>query len=307
MTLHRQALVAIVCATLGFIAGRVGDRSPVHPPPVVSRPAPPTRASTSADALLPPTPAPSGSIPPPAPSAAPAVDDVALLQRAREGDLPALKALEAREPRDRTIEEAIALETGHAELARKEARQLLDDLAADRALFRDPATMAHAYRLALDPAVAPTLLAGLVAQRDVVVPDFLFDLVARGEPGARLVLLAEDLLLGAARRDASPELEVILQARAARTCERTAALLPSITERADDRVLPILLGLDVRTGCGPKRADDCHACLREPARAKELEAAREAAAGRPFVAPWAPSPTRSPQGRGSAQQRKPVE
>lgn len=238
-----------------------------------------------------------------------AVDDPRT--RASHGDLAALKALEARAPAERSVDESLALEAGHAALARDEARRLAEDVAATPALLDDPGATSHVARLALDPVVAPTLLGGLAPVPHPVVPDLLFDLAQRGEPGARAALLADDLLLGVARGRASPALAIALDVRAARSCERVSALLPRVTELADDRVLALLERVDVRTGCGPKRADDCWTCLRG-GEAEEALAEARTARERRFVAPWSAEARRAAgrargDQRGSAQQRKPVE
>lgn len=283
--LAAQALVAAVALGVGFLVGRAWEPEgyePGAPGPAASDDARDGGSLPAAGAL-------------PAPSATSAsgsqrddagADPASEVTRARGGDLAALKAIEARPRAQRTIEEALALEAGHAALAVREAEQLVRDLGVDPALFGDATTMAHARRMALDPAVAPALLAGLARIPHAAVADLLFDLAWRGEPGGRLVLLADDLLEGPARKHVSRALDVTLLVRAARSCERVASLLPRATETADDRVLPVLERFDVRTGCGPKRTDDCHACLREGEAATALEAARDAARGRPFAAPW---------------------
>jgi hypothetical protein len=271
------AAVAIVAGGVGFLAGRASA-------PAGGTPAAPAPTGSASAAAPPAIVAPSASAPPGGDAAV--ADAASEVTRARGGDLAALKAIEARPRSRRTIEEALALEAGHAALAVREAEQLVRDLAGDPALFGDATTMAHARRMALDPVVAPALLAGLSRIPHAAVSDLLFDLAWRGEPGGRLVLLADDLLEGPARKHASPALDVTLLVRAARSCERFASLLPRITEAADDRVLAVLERVDVRTGCGPKRSDDCHACLREGEAAAALEAARDAARGRPFAAPW---------------------
>jgi hypothetical protein len=211
----------------------------------------------------------------------------ALLDRARAGELSALKELELRPPRDRTVDEALALAEGHATLARADAARLLADLGRDPKLFEDRATMGYAYRLALDPEVAPTLLAGLAALTHPTAADLLYDLAARGEPGARLVLLAEDLLLGpAVRGETSKPLALLLEVREVRACPEIVALLPRVSELGDDRLGPLLERFRSREGCGPKDQDDCWGCLRDESSERIFDEAAKAAAGRAFSAPW---------------------
>lgn len=300
-------VVAALAVGLGFALGSSRDDAP-RPPASASGPPTAVTEATSTGTPEPTASAAASAGPPAAP------DD--LLARAAQGDLAALKALEARDVGGRTPAEAIALEAGHAALAREEAQRLVDDVARGPVLLDDPGVAAHLLRLALDPAVAPTLLGGLAPVPHPVVPDLLFDLAQRGEPGSRTALLADDLLLGVARGRASPALAIALDVRAARSCERVSALIPRIAELADDRVAALLERVDVRTGCGPKRTDDCWSCLRGGEAEEALAEARRAARERRFVAPWSAearrAAVRAPAARGgdqrgSAQQRKPVE
>lgn len=226
--------------------------------------------------------------------AAPPAHPSALLDRARAGELGALKELELRPPRDRTVDEALALAEGHAALARNDAARLLADLERDPKLFEDRATMGYAYRLALDPEVAPTLLAGLAALTHPTAADLLYDLVARGEPGARLVLLAEDLLLGpAVRGETSKPLALLLEVRAVRTCPEILAFVPRIAELGDERLGPLLERFRSRKGCGPKNQDDCWVCLRDESSERAFDEAAKAAADRAFSAPWSTAAQRA--------------
>lgn len=258
-----------------------------------------------------PTP-PSAAIPaegPVASVAPPPVDEIAL---ARGGDVAALKRLELVPAAERTIEQALAIDAGHAVRAQREARRLASDMREDPSLLEDSSTLAHAYRLALDPVVAPDLLGGLAAIEHPTVADLFDDLVARGEPGGRGGLVVSDLLASdllerrGLRSKASPALKVILDLRTARDCWQTGEALARATQHADDRALRLLEPLATETGCGPKKLDDCYPCLRMAPYADRLPKAIEASASRRFIPQWRkPDPPR--QRAGSAQQRKPVE
>jgi hypothetical protein len=263
---------AALAGTVGFLMGSSRETpGPVAPVQVTSvttaAPSAPTFASAAASAS----------------SAA----EPSLLDAARAGDLRALKTLELRAAEARTPDEALAIAAGHATLARLDAARLVADLRRDPKLLSDKSTMAYAYRLALDPEVAPDLLAGLAGLEDPLVADLLYDLAARSEPGSRLHLLSMDLLLGpAVRREAGEALAITLDLRAAVTCERAAALLPRATKSADERAVPHLERFGVEKGCGPKNEDDCFACLRGDAPKKALEEALTAAKDRKLEPPW---------------------
>ena len=280
----RIALVALVAALAGWLGGRSSVRGGGQPAGEAKPIASGSAGASAVASVPPPDRAPSGARPASSVSGSPP-DRLAL---AASGDIDALKELDKRSHTERTVAEALALAAGHAELARREAETLGRDLALDASLWSDRTTIAHAYRLALDPAVAPEMLRIFAETDSPIAADLLFDLATRGEPGGRLTLLADDLLLGpAARREATKALAVALDLRAAAECWQVAALLPRVLTDADDRSRSFLDGFEKEAGCGPKRADDCFACLRtEPARAAFAEA-RAAAASRAYERPWA--------------------
>lgn len=269
-------VAAAVAGVLGFLAG---SSSPsVATEPVIGSAAP---------AVTTPQPLASASSGPTEPASATSRAEPSVLELAASGDLRALKLLEIKKPGDRSPEEALAISAGLAALARTDASRLAEDLAADPKLFGDRGTMAYLYRLALDPDVAPTLLAALTRLESPIVADLLYDLVARGEPGARLVLLAEDLLRSpAVLPEASKPLALVLDLRAASSCERAAGLVKRASSTADERAVPLLERYRSKTGCGPKNADDCFSCLRGVEAEKLLDDAIVAAKARPFEAPW---------------------
>ena len=265
---------AVLAGAIGFFAGSSRE-APPSPPASPSGPSPSPMGSSAAPAPVPP---PSASASAPTPS---------LLDAARAGDLHALKTLELRPAEARTPDEALALAAGQAALARRDAARVVDDLRREPKLMSDKSTMGYAYRLALDPEVAPDFLAGLAALDDPLIADLLYDLVARSEAGSRLHLLAIDLLLGpAVRTEASESLAITLDLRAANACERVAALLPRATKSADERAVPHLERFRVEKGCGPKDQDDCFACLRNEPLKKALEDAIAAATERKQAPPW---------------------
>ena len=49
----------------------------------------------------------------------------------------------------------------------------------------------------------------------------------------------------------------------AETCEQYQAILPKALTDGDRRTLHLLTKLNAKRGCGPKKADDCFACLRD--------------------------------------------
>ncbi len=80
------------------------------------------------------------------------------------------------------------------------------------------------------------------------------------------------------RSKASPALAVALELRVAESCQQYKAILPQALKDGDRRSAHLLTKLNGKHGCGPKKNDDCYACLREPS--DELKATVNAAKSR---------------------------
>jgi len=79
------------------------------------------------------------------------------------------------------------------------------------------------------------------------------------------------------RASASPAAAFLLDLGDASTCEEKHDLLLSSGNHADARALPSLRALESRYGCGRRRRNDCHSCLRtDRALERAIEAARSA-------------------------------
>jgi hypothetical protein len=74
---------------------------------------------------------------------------------------------------------------------------------------------------------------------------------------ARRLLDRDEILAGA-----SPALVVVLELEETKNCENLPPLLSRAELVGDKRALPLLRRLQEKTGCGPKREDDCYPCLR---------------------------------------------
>lgn len=200
---------------------------------------------------------------------------------------PSLAELKRLEQNVRSIDDALRLAQGHRLRAEEDARALIADLRANPSLREDASTLAYAYKLALDPDVSPIILAGLAEFPSPTVADFLDDLARRGDPGARLVLLARDL------RDLpqlvavhSPPLRLALELERVRSCGQALALLPRVQKTGDSRSMASMMRFRSITGCGPKGRDDCFPCLREKVQRSLLEEATLTCQSQWFKAPW---------------------
>ena len=287
MTPKARVTVGVFAAlALGWVGGRWTAPSARSGSANEGQPSPSSNGSDPTTPTIPPSVASTAESPIESASSA-APGQAELVTRARAGELDALKTLDERTASARTIDESLALEAGHAALARADAATLAADLARDPKLLSDTSTMAYAYRLAFDASAAPALLGGIASIEDPGAPDFLYDLAKRGEPGSRLTLLAGDLLHGAAvRKRASRALAIALDLEQARACAVLLSLTPRIEADADDRALPMLARLSDTTGCGPKNQDDCLPCLRTNDAKAKLSRAHDAAKSRQFAPPW---------------------
>lgn len=290
--LRASALAALVALAAGLVLGR--SLAPPGAAPAAHEARGGVVSPTGPSAPV--APSPSSAEPPRTPATVTAtVSTIAtstdVTTRARAGELAALKELDKKPLGERTVAEALALEAGHAELARREGQSLLRALERDPALWRDASTLAHVVRLSQDAEVAPSLLEGLARSSSPVAGELLYDLVERADRGGRLTLLADDLLVGPdVRPELSRALAVAVALRHATSCGALSSHLGAVLEHGDERAARVLERADKRTGCGPKGRDDCWACLRDEPNKGRLERAREAAKGRAASRPWRRAP-----------------
>jgi hypothetical protein len=200
-------------------------------------------------------------------------------ERARGGDLDAIKLLDSKPPAERTIDETLAISEGHAVLARDVEE--LDAICAEIRRCSGQDTLARLSGHARDPALAPIALPIGGAAGSARPGSALRRLEARESPCHAVARR------GSARgeeraRKASKALD-LLDLEEETRCERLRSLLVKAREEADRRALPRLKQLAKKAGCGPKQKDDCYECLRGD---QLLAATREAVRGRKPPRPW---------------------
>lgn len=209
-----------------------------------------------------------------------------LIDRAREGELIALKQLEEHPCADRPIDETIALASGHAELKRADLAALVRDIKADPNLLDDVNTVRLLHAYASDAEVAVQALDAIARFEHPVAPDLLFDIWDEGK-NAGSQELADDLIHNRHVRDhATPALELVLALRETKNCRKLRSLLPNALQLADRRALTALRDLDRKTGCGPKQDEDCYPCLRDSAIEGQLRDAMAKARTTAAPTPW---------------------
>ncbi len=161
----------------------------------------------------------------------------------------------------------------------EKADALATKLASSPDLAQDLAIQTELLALAADPLTARRALAAMTKLNGSLGPDLLYE-VWTGTPArndttelARSLVYSKDV-----SAKASPALAVALELRSAETCEEQAAILPKAAASADRRSVHLLTKLLAKRGCGPKKTEDCFACLR--AQQPQLTAAIDAAKAR---------------------------
>jgi hypothetical protein len=184
------------------------------------------------------------------------------VERARQGDLDSLKALELVPVADRTPEDCAAIAVGHTALTRSAVEKLGRDLGQKPELLQDRNVLAQLFGYASDPLSAEAALPILARIDDALGPDMLYEIWKHDRhPSSRS--LAEDLLsTRAVQKRASKELELVLDLEREERCDKVQKLLEKAGEKVDRRVLPRLKVLEAEDGCGEKKQEDCFPCLR---------------------------------------------
>ena len=196
------------------------------------------------------------------------------LQAAQKVGAPALDALAAKYPRDARL----SLELAHTALVNKDYVTAVGGVG--RTLNLDPRLsdskqMASIlFQTAQVKAASDATFALLFGPMGKHGPDIAYDLAATEVVKLWVRKRADQGLRSAAFAPlASPELSIAVALRFATTCPQRYDLLPRAQEIGDERALGYLNLYKVSTGCGPRKKDDCYACLRADSRLNEAIAA----------------------------------
>jgi hypothetical protein len=184
---------------------------------------------------------------------------------AGEHPVPAsIAELEAKPAESLSARELVLLADARSERQQAAASALRHKVEADPALAKDNAITSELARLAADDRTARDALAGMAALEAPVGADLLYETWTSTAQRSDATELARALLYSSdVRPKASPALAVALGLRVAESCEQYQAILPNALKDGDRRSLHLLTKLSTKRGCGPKKAADCFACLRE--------------------------------------------
>ncbi|RYZ09744.1 MAG: hypothetical protein EOO73_02360 [Myxococcales bacterium] len=178
--------------------------------------------------------------------------------------LPTLAELQAKPAGSLSAAELVRLAEGKRAERARELEELRQKVAQSPPLLADKAVQAELLQASRDSQTAPQALLAFAGAGTPLGADLLYE-AWTGTPArtdgtelSRALLYSADV-----RPKASPALTVALDLRAAETCEQYKAALPNALKDGDKRSLNPLAKLVSRRGCGPKKAADCYACLRD--------------------------------------------
>lgn len=193
-------------------------------------------------------------------------------------NLPRLRELAARYPKDAVILADLA----RAQFAIGNAGDCLDTIrsafTADPAVNRNANLATLLWKLAQKRETSERAIHLLKAEFGDRGVDILYDLsttpaVRKDVREAAAIAMKSD----AAQQICSPALRTLFALQNAQSCEDKLALLPQVESDGDSRLLTLLKAMNSRLGCGKRGGSDCYPCLR---RGPELEKATAAVVSR---------------------------
>lgn len=176
---------------------------------------------------------------------------------------PALSEIEAKPLGSLSASELLKLAEARSERRRDAALALRKKLEDSPALAADKAVQLELLRWASDEETARDALGAMAALNGPVGADLLYEVWAGTSARTDATELAHALVYSSdVRPKATPALAVALELRQAETCEQFQRALPKALKDGDRRSLTPLMKLGNKRGCGPKKSQDCYACLR---------------------------------------------
>jgi len=202
-------------------------------------------------------------------SSSAAVPELAAAAPAPVADKPAaprLAELAGKSPEQLSSRELVLLAEGRADEQKTAVKALRSKIETNPAALQDKALQGQLLHFVSDGETARDALSALAAGPAPLGPDLLYEVWTGTTQRTEATDLARALLYSTdVRPKASPALSVALELRAAESCESYKAILPKALKDGDRRGLHLLVKLNAKRGCGPKKTDDCYACLREDA------------------------------------------
>jgi hypothetical protein len=159
--------------------------------------------------------------------------------------------------------ELVELAEARAEKQRARMRELSEKLESNPALAKEKAQQLELLHFAADAETARAALLAMSKLEGSLGADLLYEVWTGTTAKTDATELARALVYSTdVRPKASPALAVALDLRVAEKCEQFQPLLPRALKDGDKRSLHLLTKLTAKRGCGPKKNEDCFACLR---------------------------------------------
>ena len=195
---------------------------------------------------------------------APAALEPVASGRVKSPESAPLADSKAKPPDPLSSRELVALAEARSEQKRDAVRALRSKVLATPTLANDSAVQTELLKFASDERTARDALATMAALEPPIGADLLYEIWTGTAQRSETTELARTLVYSTdVRPTASPPLAVALDLRVAETCEAFKAILPKALKDGDRRAVHLLTKLNAKRGCGPKKAADCFACLRE--------------------------------------------
>lgn len=186
-----------------------------------------------------------------------------LLVRASRGEESALQKLTAKTPRERTLEEVVALSEGRVQTERDEAWAAGILFASQN--FESVSSEQIQLMLSIvgDPRTFREGLLSLAKIQHPIGADLIYQASRNYRHLPEVAAMAEELLgTQAVRAQASPELTIVIDSLAVKDCGAVQALLERTLTDGDSRAVRHLVQFAERSGCGVGGQEDCYSCLR---------------------------------------------
>lgn len=211
--------------------------------------------------------------PPPEPEPPPKTQT----ELAVEGDEAAIKALEAKTPRERTAAETLALFRSEPAVKDKKLQEMARKIKLVKAFGESEDTKKKIMGFVQDDYFSVRALEILAELPGPIGPDYLYKVSTMGGRSYKETRqLAEDLLLSKdVYEKASDALKITLELQATvsaeeKDCSKALKNLKTAQADADQRIFRWINKLNSKRGCGSTKLEDCWKCLRDKDNKKAL-------------------------------------
>lgn len=203
------------------------------------------------------------------------------IEKARHEGLSAMEALVERHPRQAELRVLLAQALVKAKKMAEATEAVRAALEIDPKQSQNGKVAAVLFQTAQSAASTEAAFALLEGRMGARGADVVYDLAQARNVRAAVRARAEAWLDSAPFQVASsPELNIAVALKSAKTCQQKYALLLRAKNVGDERSLAYIKPLSRTSGCGPGKKADCWACLRKDTRLADALSAIQARARR---------------------------